>query len=109
MANRISVKIGGMTYSLIADESEDYVEKLAARLDQHYPRENSVPNMTAAILAGIALADELTKLEDKTKETFAQVREYEAETVRLRREVDALKRENRYLKSLHEGEATQND
>ena len=108
MANRISVKIGGMTYSLIADESEDYVEKLAARLDQHYPRENSVPNMTAAILAGIALADELTKLEDKTKETFAQVREYEAETVRLRRAVDALKRENRYLQSLHEGEAMQN-
>jgi len=67
-----------------------------------------VPNMTAAILAGIALADELTKLEDKTKETFAQVREYEAETVRLRREVDALKRENRYLQSLHEGEAMQN-
>ena len=109
MANRISVKIGGMTYSLIADESEDYVEKLAARLDRHYPRENSVPNMTAAILAGIALADELTKLEDKTKETFAQVREYEAETVRLRAEVAALKRENLYLQSLHEGEATQND
>lgn len=108
MANRITVKIGGMNYSLIADESQDYVEQLAARLDQHYPRENGVPNMTAAILAGIALAEELTKLEDKTKETFAQIREYEAETVRLQREVAALTRENCYLKALCEGEGKTN-
>ena len=100
MANRISVKIGGMTYSLIADEAQEYVEALAERLDRHYPQENGIPNMTAAILAGIALADELTKLEEKTKETFAQIREYEAETVRLRREVAALARENSYLQSL---------
>ena len=104
MANRITVKIGGMNYSLIADESQDYVEKLAARLDQYYPRESGVPNMTAAILAGIAVAEELTKLEEKTKETFAQIREYETETVRLQREVAALTRENRYLKALCEGE-----
>ena len=106
MANRISVKIGGMNYSLLADESEEYVAALAERLDRQYPKESGIPHGTAAILAGIAVADELTKLEDKTKEVFAQLREYEAETVRLRAEVAALKRENLHLRVMN-GEAVE--
>ncbi len=100
MANRISIKIGGVSYSLIADEAPEYVQKLAAYLDERYSTDTGTPAATAAVLAGLSVVDELFQARDQSKETESQIRAYEAETVRLRGELAALRRELRYAQAL---------
>lgn len=107
MANRVSVKVGGVSYSLIADETPEYVQKLAAYLDARYQMENGTPAATAAVLAGLSVVDELFQTREKSRETESQIREYEAETVRLRGELAALKRELRYAQALLDGKDKQ--
>lgn len=100
MANRVTIKIGGVSYSLIADETPEYVQKLAAYLDARYSSDNGTPAATAAVLAGLSVVDELFQTREKSQEAESQIREYEAETVRLRSELAALKRELRYAQAL---------
>lgn len=98
MANRVTVRVGGAPYSLIADESPEYVEKLASHLNEAFPA-GGMPAATGAVLAGLAVTDELFRTREKNRETDEQLRTYEAETLRLRGEVAALKRELSHLRT----------
>lgn len=96
MANRVTIQICGTSFALLADESPEYVQKLAEYLDARCPTGDGTPQMTALVLGGLAAVEELFQTREKSKETEAQIRTYEAETVRLRSELAALKRELSY-------------
>lgn len=92
MANRVNLRIGGTSFALLADESPEYVRKLAEYLNARCP-DDGTPQMTALALGGLAVTEELFQTIEKHKETEMQIRSYEAETVRLRSELSALKRQ----------------
>ena len=68
MANRVTMTICGQDYTLVADESAAYMQKVGALVDAkmtelmegaHFSRSD------AAVLAAINLADELFKAQQK--------------------------------------------
>lgn len=65
---RIEVTILGQKYTVKGNESEDYIKRLAAFVDEKLKEVyNSAPNITplkAAILASLNIADELHKLKE---------------------------------------------
>lgn len=91
MANRVNLRIGGTSFALLADESPEYVQKLAEYLNARCPNDGT-PQMTALALGGLAVTEELFQTIEKHKETEMQIRAYQEETVRLRSELSALKR-----------------
>ena len=69
MAQSIKVQIFGQTYSIQGDLDEAYVQKLAAYVDE---RMRAISNMTptvdtqkVAVLAALAIADELHSLKQE--------------------------------------------
>jgi cell division protein ZapA len=64
MARNITVKIHGQTYTLRGELDEAYVQKLAAYVDEkmRLSTTSTVDTQKAAVLAALAIADELHSL-----------------------------------------------
>lgn len=96
MSNRVTVKIGGVPYTVISDDSPEYIEEISAYFDAKCAEVNPgnrMPGLTAAVLAGITAADELYKNKASSESLVNQLREYVAETTRMRAENGELRRE----------------
>ena len=67
MANRVTMNICGEDYTLIAEESPSYMERVGKLVDEKLSEvlsAGSVSRTDAAILAAINLADELLKAQE---------------------------------------------
>ncbi len=96
MANRIQVTICGEDYTLVADESPSYMEKVGAIVgDKMTDLMNSarVSRNDAAVLAAINLADELLKAEAASENLRRQVKTYLDEANAAKNEASDLKRQ----------------
>lgn len=96
MGNRVTITIGGKDYTLLAQESAEYVRGIAARVDgsiNELVQDGRISILDAAVLTAVNLADELTKETEISENLRTQMKEYLEESTRLKLELAEAKRE----------------
>ena len=96
MANRIIVSICGDEYTLVADETAAYMQKVGATVDEKMREvmdSAHVSRNDAAVLAAVNLADELYKAQEGTENLRRQLKSYLDEANAAKNEVSDLKRQ----------------
>ena len=94
MANRITVSICGDEYTLVADETAAYMQKVGATVDEKMREvmdSAHVSRNDAAVLAAVNLADELYKAQEGTENLRRQLKSYLDEANAAKNEVSDLK------------------
>ena len=99
---KVKVSICGRTYCLSTEESEEYVNQLAARLDARINRfmdENPGTSLlSAAVMTALELSDDASRNEDDA-DNAEEAAAAKTMVDKLRRAVEGLVQENRKLKS----------
>lgn len=96
MANRVTMTICGQDYTLVADESAAYMEKVGALVDEKMTELMTsayVSRYDAAVLAAINLADELYKQQEGGENLRRQLKTYLDEATAAKNEASELKRQ----------------
>ena len=96
MENRVNIHICGADYTLTAEESPSYMEKVAAYVNDKMTElmaSNKVGRTDAAILAALNIADELMKEKDSSEHLRTQIKGYLDDAAKAQNEVSELKRE----------------
>ena len=96
MANKVTMNICGQEYTLVADESAAYMEKVGALVDERMRQVLDalhVSQTDAAVLAAVNLADELLKNQAAAENLRRQVKNYLAEATQAKNEASELKRQ----------------
>jgi cell division protein ZapA len=96
MENRITVSICGTEYTLMAEESPAYMQKVAAMVDTNMSEimaGGRINRMDAAVLAAMNIADEMLKQQGGTENLRAQLKGYLDEASKAKAEASELKRE----------------
>lgn len=96
MANRVSVTICDEEYTLVADESAAYMEKVAAYVGGKMAEvlaSARVGRSDAAVLTAVNIADELFKAQAADEKLRGQIKGYLDEAAKAQSEVSELKRE----------------
>ena len=95
MANKVTMNICGQEYTLVADESAAYMEKVGALVDERMRQVLDalhVSQTDAAVLA-VNLADELLKNQAAAENLRRQVKNYLDEATQAKNEASELKRQ----------------
>ena len=96
MANRVVVNICGDEYTLVAEESPSYMQRVGSYVDGKM-RETldaaKVGRVNAAVLTAVNIADELMKVQETAEQLRGQIKGYADEAARAQSEVSELKRE----------------
>ena len=96
MANRVTMSICGEDYTLVAEETAAYMEKIGSMVDkkmQELMTEAHVSRNDAAVLAAVNLADELCKAQEGTENLRRQLKSYLDEANAAKNEGSDLKRQ----------------
>lgn len=96
MGNRVTITVAGKDYTLIAEESAEYVRGIAARVDGKMSELISGGKLSvvdAAVLTAVNLADEGSKEAETSENLRAQMKEYLEESTKLKLELAEAKRE----------------
>ena len=96
MANKVTMNICGQEYTLVADESAAYMEKVGALVDERMRQVLDalhVSQTDAAVLAAVNLADELLKNQAAAENLRRQVKNYLGEATQAKNEASELKRQ----------------
>ena len=97
MANRITMSICGEDYTLVADESAAYMEKVGALVDEKMTQLQEgahVSRIDAAVLTAVNLADELLKAQEAAENLRRQLKTYRDEAAsQAKAEASELKRQ----------------
>lgn len=98
MKNKITVRIGGVDYTIIASESEDYIREVADYVDtkvcELLNSSAKVTALNAAVLASINLCDEFFKARQSAENLRSQLTMYLEEANNAKAQ---LKEANRLL------------
>ena len=95
MANKVTMNICGQEYTLVADESAAYMEKVGALVDERMRQVLDalhVSQTDAAVLAAVNLADELCKAQENADNLRRQLKTYLDEASRAKNEAAELRR-----------------
>ncbi len=95
MANRITVSICGDDYTLMAEESPSYMQKVAAMVDAEMGEimaSGRVGRLDAAVLAA-NLADQLLKQQASTENLRSQLKDYLDDANKAKAELSECRRE----------------
>lgn len=96
MANRITVSICGDDYTLMAEESPSYMQKVAALVDAEMSEimaSGRVGRLDAAVLAAANLADQMLKQQASTENLRTQLKGYLDDANKAKSELSECKRE----------------
>ena len=96
MANRVTMSICGDEYTLVADESSAYMEKVGALVDKKMTELMELAHMgrgDAAVLAAVNIADELFKAQESAENLRRQLKTYLDEAAQAKAEISELKRQ----------------
>ena len=96
MANRVTMNICGEEYTLVADETAAYMEKVGSLVDgkmNELMESAHVGRMDAAVLAALNMADELMKAQETSENLRRQLKTYLVEATRAKNEASDLKRQ----------------
>ncbi len=101
MKNRVVVTIAGQEFALLADREEDYVLRVAARVDEEIMSIAARSNASSAhiaVLAAINLAEEAIASGETADSLRSQIKDFVEEASRVKAENAELKREMARLK-----------
>ena len=79
MENRITISICGTEYTLMAEESPSYMQKVAAMVDAKMSEimaSGRVSRVDAAVLAAMNIADDMLKQQGSTENLRSQLKGY---------------------------------
>ena len=96
MQNRVTVTVGGLKYTLLAVEDENYVHRVAAYVNEKLKetsRAGGTSQMDCAILTAINIADERFKEQDASVDLRRQIKDLLEENAKLKSELSESKRE----------------
>ncbi len=96
MQNRVTITVGGLKYTLLATEGEDYVHRVASYVNDKLKEtsgQGGISQMDGAILTAINLADERFKEQEASENLRRQIKELLEENSRLKAELSEAKRE----------------
>lgn len=96
MQNRVTVTVGGLKYTLLATEGEEYVHRVAAYVDEKLretAKAGGSSQMGCAVLTAVNIADELMKSQETAEQLRGQIKGYADEAAQAQSEVSELKRE----------------
>ncbi len=96
MANKVTVMIDSQEYHLVAGESADYMEKVAAHVDakiQEVRQGGVVSSIDAAVLAALNISDEFFKGQEAAENLRMQIKESLEENKKLNDQLSEAKRE----------------
>lgn len=96
MANRITVSICGEDYTLLAEESPSYMQKVAALVDAKMSEimgSGRVSRLDAAVLAAANMADEMLKQQSSTENLRSQLKGYLDDANKAKTELSECRRE----------------
>ncbi len=96
MANRVTMNICGEDYTLVADETAGYMEKVGTLVDSKMSElmeSAHMGRMDAAVLAAVNIADELFKSQDACENLRRQLKTYLDEATQAKNEISELKRQ----------------
>ena len=99
--NKVHVKIGGASYTIVTEDEAEYVEALADEIMNPAPRLafafiNANPSLSmtqAAVLVALDNADASKKATASADNLRAQIKDYLEDSARARMEVDVARRE----------------
>lgn len=108
--NKVQVKIGGATYTIVTEDDTQYVEELAEEINNDIRsicNSNSSLSITqAAILVALDNADACKKASASADNLRVQIKDYLEESARAKMEVEVARREverlNREISDLRE-------
>ena len=96
MANRVIVDICGEAYTLVAEESPSYMQRVGSYVDgkmQEILDTAKVGRVNAAVLTAVNITDELMKAQETAEQLRGQIKGYADEAAQAQSEVSELKRE----------------
>lgn len=95
--NKVQVKIGGASYTIVTEDETEYVEGLAEEIDYDIKSIcNSNPSLSitqAAVLVALDKSDACKKATASSDNLRAQIKDYLEDSARARMEVDVARRE----------------
>ena len=102
MANKVRLIICGSSYVISTNESEDYMQNLAERLNldmnELMSSSNSVSITTAAIMTALNYRDELEKASGSADNMRRQIKDYLEDAASAKMAAEELRRENAALR-----------
>ena len=96
MANRVVISICGEEYTLVADETPSYMQKVGSYVSDKMTdvmNAAKVGRTDAAVLTAVNLTDELFKSPTAAEQLRGQIKGYLDEASKAQAEVSELKRE----------------
>lgn len=95
--NKVQVKIGGASYTIVTEDEPEYVETLAEEINETMRSIcNANPSLSmtqAAVLVALDNADASKKATASADNLRAQIKDYLEDSARARMEVDVARRE----------------
>ncbi len=101
MENRVTVSIGGNTYTLISDESEENIRRVAQYVDAKILEvrgSTKGSDVDVTVLAALTIAEDYFKAVDVAENARSQILNCLDDATKARAEVAELKREIAKLK-----------
>ena len=96
MQNRVTVTVGGLKYTLLAAEGEEYVHRVAAYVDEKLretTKAGGSSQMGCAVLTAVNIADERFKEQEASVDLRRQIKDLLEENAKLKAELSESKRE----------------
>lgn len=96
MQNRVTVTVGGLKYTLLATEGEDYVHRVADYVNDKLKEtigQGGISQMDSAVLTAINIADDRFKEQEASENLRRQIKELLEENAKLKSELSEAKRE----------------
>ena len=96
MQNRVTVTVGGLRYTLLCAEDENYVHRVAAYVTdklRETGKAGGVSQMDCAILTAINIADDRFKEQEASVDLRRQIKDLLEENSKLKLELSESKRE----------------
>lgn len=96
MANHVAVTICGEEYTLVAEESASYMQRVGAYVNDKMAEvldSSKVGRTDAAVLTAVNITDELFKAQAEADQLRRQIKEYLDQASKAQSEVSELKRE----------------
>lgn len=95
--NRVILRIGGLSYTIITEDDPEYVEELGELINKEMKAiNNETPTLSTtqcAVLVALDQADACKKATASADNLRAQIKDYLEDSARARMEVDVARRE----------------
>ena len=96
MQNRVTVTVGGLKYTLLTTEGEDYVHRVADYVNEKLKEttgQGGISQMDGVVLTAINIADDRFKEQESSENLRRQIKELLEENSKLKLELSEAKRE----------------